>query len=449
MKTRRLHPMYRVDRAALDPVAMEVADALALLRQLHVGRNHRPIAKTITMLLEALRAHAGIALWPTGEQALANCQRLIDMARHFEGGASSFRAFVERLEADAEGGEADEAPIVEEGTEGVRVMTVHKAKGLEFPVVIFADPTCNATRDTPSRHIEPVRRLWLEPLCGSAPIELLEAADEELRRDQAEAIRVAYVAATRARDLLVAPACGDQSIEGWLGVLDPMLYPPDDVRRQSGPAPGCPTFGDDSVVERGPQGGPPPRGSVRPGLHRPIAGGPPVVWWDPAALSLEVEEQAPLRHQRILQADPDGTAAAASEENYAAWKAAREALLAKASYPSLSVRTVTSLVRAAAAEASATEIEAAEAGGQAWTRPDVIVEVMEREDRVRPKGRRFGALVHALLASIDLDAGVDAIKAGAAISGRLAGATDEEVQTAIDTVGGALAHPILRRAAAS
>ena len=431
LKTRRLHPMYPVDRAALDPAAIEVADALALLRQLHVGRNHRPIAETITMLLEAVRAHAGIALWPTGEQALANCQRLIDMARHFEGGASSFRAFVERLEADAERGEADEAPIVEEGTEGVRVMTVHKAKGLEFPVVILADPTCNATRDTPSRHIEPVRRLWLEPLCGSAPIELLEAADEELRRDQAEAIRVAYVAATRARDLLVAPTCGDQPIEGWLEVLDPMLYPPDDARRQSGPAPCCPTFGDDSVVERGPQGSPPARGSVRPGLHRPIADGPPVVWWDPAVLSLEVEEQAPLRHQRILQADPDGTAAAASEENYAAWKAAREALLAQASCPSMSVRTVTSLVHAAAAEASATESKAAEAGGQAWTRPDIIVEVVERGDRERPSGRRFGTLVHALLASIDLDAGVDAIKAGAAINGRLVDATEEEVQAAI------------------
>ena len=46
------------------------------------------------------------------------------MARHFERGASSFRAFVEKLEADAECGEAEEAPIVEEGTEGVRVMTV-------------------------------------------------------------------------------------------------------------------------------------------------------------------------------------------------------------------------------------------------------------------------------------------------------------------------------------
>ena len=449
LKTRRLHPMYLVDRAALDPVAIEVADALALLRRLHIGRNRRPIAETIAMLLEAVRAHAGIALWPTGEQALANCQRLIDMARHFEGGASSFRAFVEKLESDSERGEADEAPIVEEGTEGVRIMTVHKAKGLEFPVVILADPTCNATRDTPSRHIEPARRLWLEPLCGSAPIELLEAAGEELSREQTEAIRVAYVAATRARDLLVVPTCGDQPIEGWLGVLDPMLYPADDARRRSGPAVCCPMFGNDSVVERGPKGSPPAQGSVKPGLHYPKADGPGVVWWDPGALSLEVEEQEQLRNQRILQADPDGCVAAASEENYSAWKTQREALLAQASYPSMSVRTVTSLARAATAEVFASENAAAKAGIQASTGPHINVEMVQRGDRERPYGRRFGALVHALLASIDLDAGVNAIEAGAVTYGRLMDATKEEVQAAIATVGTALAHPILRRAATS
>jgi ATP-dependent exoDNAse (exonuclease V) beta subunit len=110
------------------------------------------------MLLDAVRAHAGIAMWPTGEQALANCLRIVDLARRFEQrGASSFRAFVERMEADAEDGQAEDAPIVEQGTEGVRMMTVHRAKGLEFPVVILADPTCPAARDFPSRHVDPAR----------------------------------------------------------------------------------------------------------------------------------------------------------------------------------------------------------------------------------------------------------------------------------------------------
>jgi ATP-dependent helicase/nuclease subunit A len=436
LKTRRLNPMQAIDRAALNSGGIEVADALDLLRRLHVRRNHRPIAETIATLLERVRAHAGIALWPSGEQALANCQRLIDMARHFGRGASSFRAFADKLEADAERGEAGEAPIVEEGTEGVRVMTVHKAKGLEFPVVVLADPTCNAARDTPSRYVDPHRRLWVEPLCGSSPIELLEAADEELRRDRSEAIRVAYVAATRARDLLVAPACGDQPIEGWLDVLQPALYPPDDSRRNSDIAPGCPTFGEDSVIDRGPTGDPPAVGSVRPGLHRPVAHGPQVVWWDPRALALEVEEHAALRHQRILEMDPDGAAAAASEQNYTAWEEGREALLSRASHPSISIQTVTALARLEALQ-------------HPRARPSVQVEMIERGGIERPSGRRFGALVHALLASIDLDASADAIQASAAINGRLVGATEEEIQAAIVTVDSALGHPILQRAAAS
>ena len=43
----------------------------------------------------------------------------------------------------------------------LRIMTVHKAKGLEFPVVILADPTCSETSSTPSRHVDPQRRLSL------------------------------------------------------------------------------------------------------------------------------------------------------------------------------------------------------------------------------------------------------------------------------------------------
>jgi ATP-dependent exoDNAse (exonuclease V) beta subunit len=436
---RRLNPVLPIDREGLDAESLEVADALDLLRRLHAGRNNRPIAETITKLLHAVRAHAGMALWQNGEQALANCQRLIDMARRFERGTSSFRAFVESVEAEGDRGGAGEAPVVEEGTEGVRVMTVYKAKGLEFPVVLLADPTYRATRAVPSRHVDAARSVWLEPICGTIPIELREASNLEMERDRAEAIRVAYVAATRARDLLVVPAYGDGPRQGWFEVLNSVLYPPENARRNSMPAPGCPAFGEESVLARGPKGKRPAAGSVRPGLHVSQPEGAPVVWWDPAVLRLEVEELAPLRHQRILEMD-DAGAAEASERSYAAWKSERESLLTRASEPFMSVRTITSYIRSAgyATEASGRDDE-----------PRVDIERLERADQKRPGGRRFGALVHALLASIDLKANADAIQSAATVHGRMVGATEHEISAAITTIRRALQHPVLRRAVAS
>ena len=319
-------------------------------------------------------------------------------------------------------------------------MTVYKAKGLEFPVVILADPTCNAVRDVPSRHIDGSRSLWLEQLCGATPIELREASDLEMKRDRAEAIRVAYVAATRARDLLVVPACGDQPIEGWFEALGPAVYPVEEKRRHSSSSPGCQPFGDDSVLERGPMGKLPVAGSVRPGLHAP-APGVPVTWWDPATLTLGVEEMASLRHQRLLQTDAEGTAAAASEENYQAWKQQRHTLLAKAADPSLQVRTVTSLVNAK------TPIVALDAQDETEGYR-VEIETVERQDRNRPGGRRFGTLVHALLAIVDLSADLRSIKTIASAQGKIVGATEEEIDAAATTTVRALAHPLLRRAAA-
>jgi ATP-dependent exoDNAse (exonuclease V) beta subunit len=292
------------------------------------------------------------------------------------------------------------------------MMTVHKAKGLEFPVVILADPTCPAAWAKPSRHVIPERRLWLQQLCGCAPIELLEAAAEELQRDRAEAVRLAYVAATRARDLLITPVVGDEPMTGWLEVLNPAIYPPQDARRSSSPAPGCPDFGEDSVLDRGPKGMSPPGGSVRPGLHTPIAHGSEIVWWNPAVLELDVEEEASLRQQRILESDKDGSAAAASEENYGRWKLAWDEVLAQASRPSIAVRTVTSLARE-----------------QIESRP-IQIATAPRSVAKRPVGRRFGALVHSMLAAVDLNSTRADIDSAAALHGRLFNATQEEIDAA-------------------
>ena len=60
---------------------------------------------------------------------------------------------------------------------------------------------------------------------GCAPADLLEHENEELLRDEAEGTRVVYVAATRARDLLVIPAVGDEERPGWIQPLNGAIYP--------------------------------------------------------------------------------------------------------------------------------------------------------------------------------------------------------------------------------
>ena len=196
-----------------------IADALMLLKRLHRRRNYVPVSETLHELLGATRAHVGFALRTGGEQALANAFHVAELARQFEtGGGISFRGFVDELRVAAENAVAAEAPILEEDSDGVRMMTVHKAKGLEFPIVILADLTCKLSRAEAGRWIDPEQNLCALKLGGWAPMDLLLHDAEEAARDRAEGERLAYVAATRARDVLVVPAIGDEvtTADGWI-----------------------------------------------------------------------------------------------------------------------------------------------------------------------------------------------------------------------------------------
>src|SRR5207249_2775353 len=158
-------------------------------------------------------------------------------------------------------------------TGGVRIMTVHRAKGLEFPVVVLADVTANETPVEPTRTTDPARALCAMRIAGCSPPELLERRAIESEHEREEAARILYVATTRARDLLVVPVVGDERREGWLSALDPAFYPePLRARRPlSSEAPGCRPFGEDSVPGR-PDDVARPFASVMPGLHQPEAG---------------------------------------------------------------------------------------------------------------------------------------------------------------------------------
>ena len=185
--------------------------------------NHRPVADTIGRLIAITRAHAGFILWRGGEQVLANVLHISDLARRYElEGGLSFRGFVDTLHDASSRAESPEAPILEEGSDGVRLMTVHKAKGLEFPVVVLADIACKLSLDDASRYLDPQNKLCAVRIGGWSPLDLQEHNAEEARRDEAEGVRLAYVAATRARDLLIVPAVGDGPVRQG---LDPAAQP--------------------------------------------------------------------------------------------------------------------------------------------------------------------------------------------------------------------------------
>jgi ATP-dependent helicase/nuclease subunit A len=421
----RLHPFHKHDQTT-DEVLAPIVDALALLRELHRARNRRPFAATVNALIESTRAHAGFVLRPGGNQILANVARLADLARTYEiGGGISFRGFVEELAAQAEKEEASEAPVLEEDADGVRLMTVHGAKGLEFPVVILADLTTNLSALAPEQYVDGARRLCATRLLRCAPRELADREPDEKARERAEGVRVAYVASTRARDLLVIPAVGDEPFpsEGWLSPLHKTIFPSHANWRRSRPAPGCPEFGGASVLTRPLEYDREAEMSVKPGLIQPERGEHEVVWWDPSTLELNIQGGLGLRQGKILAED-----GGASLAIYRGWQRERERVLESGARPEFRVFL-------------ASEAETPPPGELA----QVAVE-FATQPTGRPGGRRFGTLVHSVLRDAALDASRETIAKLAKLNARLLGAPEEERDAASAAVETALAHPLLTRA---
>ena len=318
-----------------------IVEALSLLQKLHRSRNHVPVATTISTLLDATRVHVRFALEHGGEQVLANVLHVAELARRYEAdGGISFRGFIEELRAQAEDGQAGEAPILEEGSDGVRMMTVHKAKGLEFPVVILADITAKLRPASASRYLDSGQGTCAIRIAGCSPSDLIQHEPEELARDEAEGVRLAYVAATRARDLLVVPAVGDEEREGWIEPLNRGIYPPMEVRRQQTAAPGCPAFKTkDSVLMR-PNADPASSNTVCPGLHA-FESNHSVVWWDPHDLKLDAEPPLGIRRSELIVKDVAPQIVAAGLSSYRTWREGADRAVADGARPSISAQTVT------------------------------------------------------------------------------------------------------------
>ncbi|RYM06228.1 helicase-exonuclease AddAB subunit AddA [Sporolactobacillus sp. THM7-7] len=147
-----------------------------------------------------------------GTQRQANLKALYDRARQFEStsfrGLFRFLRFIERMREN--GGDLGEARVLSEQEDVVRVMTIHKSKGLEFPVVFVAgcdkkfnlkdtnEPALlHKTLGLGTRWIDPERRM-------SVPTLPYLVIKEQIRKETvAEEMRILYVAMTRAKEKLI------------------------------------------------------------------------------------------------------------------------------------------------------------------------------------------------------------------------------------------------------
>jgi ATP-dependent helicase/nuclease subunit A len=185
----------------------------------------RPLHEGLAAIYAESKILPYVAGLEAGGQRVANLQALHQRALKFSGfskqGLHRFLRFIEKLR-DQEG-DFGEAPVVSEASDVVRILSVHKSKGLEFPVVIVAglgSPARGGESGAVVLHREwgiglqmvDVERNVAYPSAASAA---MTAAAK--RSGRAEELRLLYVAMTRARECLILTGHvkQEEAVERW------------------------------------------------------------------------------------------------------------------------------------------------------------------------------------------------------------------------------------------
>jgi hypothetical protein len=255
---------------------------------------------------------------------------------------------------------------------------------------------------------------------------------------------------------------GDEPFDdGWVAPLNTALYPDLADRQSPRPAAGCPAFkGRDTVLER-PDGDQPGTATVRPGQYEIVHHGSgerhTVVWWDPLMLEGKGDDTRGLRRDDLISKEARHEDVAADRARYNAWVDDRTRIRERGSMPSLRIVTATEWVisgatgatgatGAAGAAGAAGATGAAGAAGATRSEADAVQVIDAGVEGARPSGKRFGVLVHAMLAAVALDASASDVENLARLQAKVLGATDAERDEAARVVARVMAHPVLRQA---
>ena len=201
-------------RQRLTPADQEAAeDAVARLQCWEGLRDRVPLVELLHTILEDTGAWGFLCYGERGDQAVANVHKLLDLAREFRGPLADFVVRLDLLTTEEE--QEGEAVL---DADALHILTVHAAKGLEFPIVVVPDLAArfNFQNSAPAL-IDAEKGLGLRVLDPEQDYKRTSSFIRTLinrnasRRQRAEEKRLLYVACTRARDhLLLGGALTDK-----------------------------------------------------------------------------------------------------------------------------------------------------------------------------------------------------------------------------------------------
>jgi len=215
----------------------EKLDLLGTEERARADRAHRILREllplvdrtSVAVLLKHLidltdyRAILAIEEGQGGARLWRNLDKLVDDAR--ASGKTNVRDFLEYLEAiNTTGVREGEAPAEAQGA--VRLMTIHKAKGLQFPIVVLADAGRRLRNSNEAVYLDHVVGLAFK--LEKEPLAYRLAKLQDQAQTEAEEARILYVALTRAQEKIIISGhvSGEEEkgwhADGWLELLSGM-----------------------------------------------------------------------------------------------------------------------------------------------------------------------------------------------------------------------------------
>jgi ATP-dependent helicase/nuclease subunit A len=190
------------------PAAQALGPAMAVLDDLHRRRTRDSVPKILDVLYDETRVLAALTGTRRGEAQIANLEKAASLARQAaELGVLTLRGFADLLQTRIlEASEEPDLPSTRPGDpHTIRILSIHKAKGLEAPVVALFDSADAFRITTDSVALWDQGRIALGFRAGCQPPGWDRLVQADQAKAWAEGHRLKYVACTRARDLLVIP----------------------------------------------------------------------------------------------------------------------------------------------------------------------------------------------------------------------------------------------------